>query len=464
MCTSKCARSQWMPTVVIATHLALLVVLMHCIHQSLPRISGVLRRTLCSAAPCTRAPSVTCSQPRAVSEVPTPLRRFWVKETTLQASDKVSAIRSIEDMLERCTEGPAGEQSNAAPGDLGRAEHGLVIVPGLNLILPVQNGVVQSQHAAMIDLVQKENAEDAAAGRLRTVMCGFFSRAQSSLQCPERPLDNTRKEALDKAMKELGMDVTGDDLLGGQYVGTSVSKMYRSFVCPRPAKGAQHFPESIDRQSYRVADQINFEERRMRADRASYLRNVDSAVASESNNNINSPLTSSSADNEATLPNGPRSRVSHPVVLVLDSVRSAENVGSIFRSAETAGATEIVTCGFTPHPPHPKISKTALQSADLVPTRHFLNPLDAIRQLKEEGYTIAVMETTSLSKCYTDVRYPQKTAFVMGNEMLGVDTRIVEMADLVVEIPTYGVKNSLNVGCAASVVLFEVLRQWHASA
>jgi tRNA G18 (ribose-2'-O)-methylase SpoU len=102
-----------------------------------------------------------------------------------------------------------------------------------------------------------------------------------------------------------------------------------------------------------------------------------------------------------------------------------------------------------------------LQALDAVPTRHFEDAVQAVRTLRSEGYTIAVLETTYLSQKYTNVSYPKKVALVLGNEVIGVDTRIVDMADMVLEIPTFGVKNSLNVASAASIVMFEVLRQWN---
>ena len=138
----------------------------------------------------------------------------------------------------------------------------------------------------------------------------------------------------------------------------------------------------------------------------------------------------------------------HPVVLVLDNIRSAFNVGSMFRSAETAGAAEIITCGITAHPPHPKLRKTAFSAIDTVPFRHFDDTMSAIQQLKMEGYTIVAMETTSKSQVYTQVTYPSKVALVLGNEVTGVDTQIMDLADIIVQIPTYGIKNSLNVTSA----------------
>ena len=116
--------------------------------------------------------------------------------------------------------------------------------------------------------------------------------------------------------------------------------------------------------------------------------------------------------------------------------------------------------GITAHPPHPKLRKTAFSSLDVVPHRHFDDIVDCIDTLKREGYLIVAMETTSKSQIYSQVTYPRNVALVLGNEITGVDTRVMDMADMIVEIPTYGVKNSLNVASAAPVVLFELLRQW----
>lgn len=183
----------------------------------------------------------------------------------------------------------------------------------------------------------------------------------------------------------------------------------------------------------------------MRADEDTFIRNTDRAA----NVAINVGTDSVS-----------EVRVANPVVLVLDNIRSAFNVGSMFRTAETAGCTEIITCGITCHPPHPKLRKTALSSTDSVPFRHFDDTMVAMETLKSEGYKIVAMETTSRSQVYTDIDYPLKVALVVGNEITGVDSRCMDLADYIAEIPTYGVKNSLNVASAAPIVVFEVLRQW----
>ena len=104
------------------------------------------------------------------------------------------------------------------------------------------------------------------------------------------------------------------------------------------------------------------------------------------------------------------------------------------QQGETAGVEEIVTCGICPTPPHPKLRKTALSAVDTVPCRHYDDTLSAIADLKSEGYTIVVMETTSRSQIYTDIVYPEKVALVLGNEVTGVDTRVMDAADIIAGI------------------------------
>merc|ERR1712070_1021802 len=105
------------------------------------------------------------------------------------------------------------------------------------------------------------------------------------------------------------------------------------------------------------------------------------------------------------------------------------------RSSETARIQEIVTCGITPHPPHEKLAKTALSSIAYVETRHFDSTLEAVQTLKREGVHVIGMETTSKSRPYTQVYYPQPTALVLGNELTGIDTQIMDHCDHLIEIP-----------------------------
>ena len=150
----------------------------------------------------------------------------------------------------------------------------------------------------------------------------------------------------------------------------------------------------------------------------------------------------------------------HPLYLVLDNLRSAFNVGAIFRVADTARLRSVITCGYTAHPPHVKLEKTALGTLDYVHSRHFDTTTAAIADLQGRGIPVWGVETTSASRLYTATRFPQPVALVLGNEALGVDPKVLARCDALIEIPMFGYKNSLNVAAAAAVVVFEALRQW----
>ena len=150
----------------------------------------------------------------------------------------------------------------------------------------------------------------------------------------------------------------------------------------------------------------------------------------------------------------------HPLQLVLDNLRSAFNVGSIFRTADTARLAGILTSGYTAHPPHPKLEKTALGTLEYIHTEHHDTTVAAVESLQGRNIPVWALETTSHSKTFTAVDYPRPLALVLGNEALGVSRDVLELADELVEIPMYGFKNSLNVAAAGAVVVFEVLRQW----
>jgi len=154
----------------------------------------------------------------------------------------------------------------------------------------------------------------------------------------------------------------------------------------------------------------------------------------------------------------------NPVHLVLDNLRSAFNVGSIFRTADTARLARVITCGYTAHPPHPKLEKTALGTLDYVATEHAACTLEAIRALQQKAIPVWALETTSHSRCYTEIAYPQPLALVLGNEALGIGRPVLEQCDELIEIPMFGFKNSLNVAAAAAVVIFEIVRQWNLTA
>ena len=153
----------------------------------------------------------------------------------------------------------------------------------------------------------------------------------------------------------------------------------------------------------------------------------------------------------------------HPLLLVLDNLRSAFNVGSIFRCADAARLAGVYTCGYTAHPPHLKLDKTALGTLNYVPTLHFDSTEKAIMHLSKKGIPCWGLETTSHSMNYTETKYPSTLAIILGNEALGIQPEVLGVCEQLIQIPMYGYKNSLNVANAASVVTFEVLRQWQSS-
>ena len=153
-------------------------------------------------------------------------------------------------------------------------------------------------------------------------------------------------------------------------------------------------------------------------------------------------------------------RPKFPVFLVLDNLRSAFNVGALFRVADTARLAGLLTCGCTAHPPHPRLDKTALGSLDYVASEHFATTEEALQRLRDGGVPVWALETTSRSRHYVRASYPRPVALVLGNEALGVQPSVLDSCDELVEVPVFGFKNSLNVAAAAAVVVYEILRQW----
>jgi 23S rRNA (guanosine2251-2'-O)-methyltransferase len=149
-----------------------------------------------------------------------------------------------------------------------------------------------------------------------------------------------------------------------------------------------------------------------------------------------------------------------PVVVVLDNIRSMHNVGSVFRTGDAFLIQGIYLCGYTSQPPHRDIHKTALGATETVAWRHFPVTTDAIRSLKQDGYTVFAIEQTEASMRLTElsVALAGPVAVVFGNEVSGVDPAVLELCDGSVEIPQFGMKHSLNVSIAAGIVLWELVR------
>lgn len=150
---------------------------------------------------------------------------------------------------------------------------------------------------------------------------------------------------------------------------------------------------------------------------------------------------------------GQRDKLS--VVVVLDNIRSHNNTGSVFRTADAFLIGEIYLCGITACPPHRDIHKTALGAEDSVKWQYFENTVDACMHLRELGYKIYAVEQTEGSTMLQDFQFEEKTAVVMGNEVDGVSDEVVEICDGAIELPQSGTKHSLNVSVCAGIVMWK---------
>jgi tRNA G18 (ribose-2'-O)-methylase SpoU len=150
-----------------------------------------------------------------------------------------------------------------------------------------------------------------------------------------------------------------------------------------------------------------------------------------------------------------------PIIIVLDNVRSHLNVGSVFRTADAFLIEAIYLCGITGIPPHRDIQKTALGATETVTWKYFETTAAAIAQLKSDGYKVASIEQAEHSTMLHDVNYDgkEKLAVVFGNEVDGVDQQIVSASDMVIEIPQFGTKHSLNISVSAGIVIWELVRK-----
>ena len=146
-----------------------------------------------------------------------------------------------------------------------------------------------------------------------------------------------------------------------------------------------------------------------------------------------------------------------PIVIVLDNVRSAHNVGAAFRTSDAFSIERIVLCGITARPPHREIQKTALGATESVEWEYFDTTNEAISILKEKGYSIlAIEQTTKSQKLNTFIPEKEtKYAFIFGNEAFGVEAEVLQNCDAALEIPQFGTKHSLNVSVSVGIIL------WH---
>jgi 23S rRNA (guanosine2251-2'-O)-methyltransferase len=317
--------------------------------------------------------------------------------------------------------------------------------------------------------------------------------------------------------------------------GKSAIKTYRSFLFPK--QNSHHHQNSHPRvvdttanississtnskdewrllsaMAARTAQQIDFLWKRHTAHETQWIRHHDGTTTTDTTEASTTTPTGSCIPARTTT-----RTTTFPIILLLDNIRSAMNVGSLFRTADAAGCRAVWTTGITPHPHGngaDKLPKAALGAEHVVPSRHFCTTLDAIQHAKQgkgqrqghgggndndkDGqssaqYTLIGMETTSKSVDYTKVVYPDyyftrmknnparanicegdsarsdsysnhddgAIVLVLGNEVTGIDAKVLKELDVIVEIPMFGVKNSLNVAACAPIVIYEILRQWN---
>ena len=264
-----------------------------------------------------------------------------------------------------------------------------------------------------------------------------WSTASPDASCKFHEGSDERKERLDDELMKIGV-IPNDFLESSEYQGCSALRTYSSFILPK-SEGALAMT-SQPRRAAVVANNIAFLLKEHRSHREEWLRNHDRSLEE-------------TKDSERK-----------PIILIMDNIRSAANIGNILRAAEAAKCSSVMLCGsMTPAPPNKKVLKTAMGAAEFVPHEVWGSTLQAVQKLKSEKVKIIGVETTSRSVPLWDASFfkedGDKVAFIFGNEMIGVDTQCLEECDELISLPTHGVKNSLNVATCASVVIWEALRQ-----
>ena len=152
-----------------------------------------------------------------------------------------------------------------------------------------------------------------------------------------------------------------------------------------------------------------------------------------------------------------------PLVVVLDNIRSLNNIGSVFRTSDAFLVEAIYLCGITATPPNAEIHKTALGAEYSVEWKHFADTVNAVDDLKQKGYTVFAIEQVENSVMLDNLELDQdkRYAIVMGNEVKGVQQTVVDACDGCIEIPQYGTKHSLNVSVTTGIVIWDFFKQLH---
>jgi len=149
-----------------------------------------------------------------------------------------------------------------------------------------------------------------------------------------------------------------------------------------------------------------------------------------------------------------------PLVVVLDNIRSLANVGTFFRTADAFNVSKVILGGITAQPPHREIQKTALGATESIEWEHHEDLVELLKQYQAEGYIVYAVEQAEKTKMLHEIKVKteEKHVLVFGNEVDGVQQEIIDIADVVLEIPQFGTKHSLNVSVCAGVVLWEFVR------
>jgi len=150
-----------------------------------------------------------------------------------------------------------------------------------------------------------------------------------------------------------------------------------------------------------------------------------------------------------------------PLFVLLDNIRSMYNVGSIFRTSDSIMIQKLYLTGYTPTPEKKEVKKTALGSTESVEWEYYKDPVELIKKLKSEGIKIVALEITNQSILYTEISkkdFPM--CLVIGNEITGIQNNILELCDISIELPMYGIKHSLNVAVAYGIAVYELRRKW----
>ena len=149
----------------------------------------------------------------------------------------------------------------------------------------------------------------------------------------------------------------------------------------------------------------------------------------------------------------------NPITIILDNVLDTYNVGSIFRLADAVAAEKVILCGATLTPPNSRIKKASINTTGWVNWEYAENTLDAVKKLKSDGVKIVAVEQDARSKPFYQVNYEFPLAIVVGNETYGISKDVLDAADLIVEMPMWGINKSLNVMVSCGIILYEIMKQ-----